>query len=69
MIFEFITGTSLFMHVGNGVVVEPAAHAIGAGFGLVGFLLETRRPGMMREESFECVSPSTSKKAVPEGTA
>jgi membrane associated rhomboid family serine protease len=64
---EFSTGASVFVAVGDGVVVESAAHAIGAVTGVFGVLISSRLDAGIE------VAPHAlrvgNKKAVPEGTA
>ena len=43
VLIEFTAGTSLFAEVGQGIVVEPAAHALGAAIALVGIAFDRNR--------------------------
>ena len=43
LILEFSLGRSLVSDLGHGVLVEPAAHAIGAGMALLGLFLDPKR--------------------------
>jgi rhomboid family GlyGly-CTERM serine protease len=43
LVIEFSLGRSLTTHLGHGVLVEPAAHAIGAGVAILGLFLNPAR--------------------------
>ena len=43
LVIEFSLGRSLMTDLGHGVLVEPAAHAIGAGVAILGLFLDPRR--------------------------
>ncbi|MGZ8901277.1 MAG: rhombosortase [Limisphaerales bacterium] len=68
VIFEFGAGKSLFAELGQGIVVEPAAHALGAAIAVMGNIFDPNR----LEQTFRKKPQSpfgARKKAVPEGTA
>jgi membrane associated rhomboid family serine protease len=64
---EFSAGASVFVAVGDGVVVESAAHVIGAVTGIFGVLI--RSPLEVENRIDRDDLRVGSKKAVPEGTA
>lgn len=49
LVVEFSLGRSVVAHLDNGVLVEPAAHAIGAGIAVLGLFLDPGRWAARRQ--------------------
>ena len=66
---EFTAGTSLFAELGQGIIVEPAAHALGAAVALVGIAFDRTAPNIRPKRKPARLSVSENKRHFPRAVA